>query len=142
MGAEGTECEGAWRAIVPGFRYIDTSFEKTGKHIPPKYTGRFNGTLIYASPNIVKGIESSRRGESEKEKWDNDWSCGRYDVSWSAKDWSSNNSGFSDTSTLIIFVRDSNREKSNAVDSLVSLFLERSNVWSVKQLFKESDSLA
>ena len=38
-------------------------FEKTGKHIPPKYTGRFNGTLIYASPNIVKGKESSRRDD-------------------------------------------------------------------------------
>ena len=27
----------------------------------PKDTGKFNGTLIYASPNVVKGKESSRR---------------------------------------------------------------------------------
>ena len=36
---------------------------KTGKHIQPKVTGRFNGTLIYASPNVVKGMESSRRDD-------------------------------------------------------------------------------
>ena len=41
-------------------RYI---LSKTGKHIPEKMTGKFNGTLIYASPNIVKGIESSRRDD-------------------------------------------------------------------------------
>ena len=36
---------------------------KTGKHILPKDTGKFNGTLIYASPNVVKGKESSRRDD-------------------------------------------------------------------------------
>ena len=36
---------------------------KTGKHIMPKLTGKFNGTLIYASPNVVKGKESSRRDD-------------------------------------------------------------------------------
>ena len=41
-------------------RYISP---KTGKHIPEKITGKFNGTLIYSSPNVVKGIESSRRDD-------------------------------------------------------------------------------
>ena len=36
---------------------------KTGKHIMPKLTGKFNGTLKYASPNILKGKESSRRDD-------------------------------------------------------------------------------
>ena len=36
---------------------------KTGKHILPKLTGKFNGTLRYASSNIVKGKESSRRDD-------------------------------------------------------------------------------
>ena len=36
---------------------------KTGRHILPKTTGKFNGTLIYASPNVVKGKESSRRDD-------------------------------------------------------------------------------
>ena len=36
---------------------------KTGKHILPKITGKFNGTLIYASPNVIKGKESSRRDD-------------------------------------------------------------------------------
>ena len=41
-------------------RYISP---KTGKHISEKITGKFNGTLIYSSPNVVKGIESSRRDD-------------------------------------------------------------------------------
>ena len=41
-------------------RYISL---KTGKHISEKITGKFNGTLIYSSPNVVKGIESSRRDD-------------------------------------------------------------------------------
>jgi serine/threonine protein kinase len=36
---------------------------KTGKHLLPKLTGRFNGTLKYASPNVVRGKESSRRDD-------------------------------------------------------------------------------
>ena len=36
---------------------------KTGKHILPKLTGRFNGTLKYASSNAVKGKVSSRRDD-------------------------------------------------------------------------------
>ena len=36
---------------------------KTGKHILPKITGKFNGTFKYASPNVVKGKESSRRDD-------------------------------------------------------------------------------
>ena len=36
---------------------------KTGKHLLPKLTGRFNGTLKYASPNVIKGKESSRRDD-------------------------------------------------------------------------------
>ena len=28
---------------------------KTGKHILPKLTGKFNGTLRYASPNVIRG---------------------------------------------------------------------------------------
>ena len=36
---------------------------KTGKHILPKYTGKFNGTLRYASPNAIKGKEPSRRDD-------------------------------------------------------------------------------
>ena len=36
---------------------------KTGKHILPKLTGKFNGTLRYASPNVVRGKESSRRDD-------------------------------------------------------------------------------
>ena len=36
---------------------------KTGKHILPKLTGKFNGTLKYASPNVVRGKESSRRDD-------------------------------------------------------------------------------
>jgi serine/threonine protein kinase len=36
---------------------------KTGKHISPRSTGKFNGTLIYASPNVVRGEESSRRDD-------------------------------------------------------------------------------
>ena len=36
---------------------------KTGKHILPKYTKKFNGTLRYASFNVVKGKESSRRDD-------------------------------------------------------------------------------
>ena len=41
-------------------RYISP---KTGKHISEKITGKFNGTLIYSSPNVAKGIESSRRDD-------------------------------------------------------------------------------
>ena len=36
---------------------------KTGKHILPKNTKKFNGTLRYASLNVVKGKESSRRDD-------------------------------------------------------------------------------
>jgi serine/threonine protein kinase len=36
---------------------------KTGKHILPKLTGKFNGTLKYASSNVVRGKESSRRDD-------------------------------------------------------------------------------
>ena len=36
---------------------------KTGKHVLPKYTGRFNGTLLYASQYAVRGKESSRRDD-------------------------------------------------------------------------------
>ena len=36
---------------------------KTGKHILPKLTKKFNGTLRYASLNVVKGKESSRRDD-------------------------------------------------------------------------------
>ena len=36
---------------------------KTGKHILPKLTGKFNGTLRYASPNSLKGKEPSRRDD-------------------------------------------------------------------------------
>ena len=36
---------------------------KTGKHILPRYTGKFNGTLIYASVNAIRGKELSRRDD-------------------------------------------------------------------------------
>ena len=36
---------------------------RTGKHILLKLTGKFNGTLKYASPNVVRGKESSRRDD-------------------------------------------------------------------------------
>ena len=36
---------------------------KTGKHILPKLTGKFNGTLLYISSNVLKGKESSRRDD-------------------------------------------------------------------------------
>lgn len=36
---------------------------KTGKHLMPKLTGKFNGTLRYASPNAIKGKESNRRDD-------------------------------------------------------------------------------
>ena len=36
---------------------------KTGKHLLPRLTGKFTGTLAYASPNVVKGKESSRRDD-------------------------------------------------------------------------------
>ena len=36
---------------------------KTGKHILPKLTKRFNGTISYVSPNVFKGKESSRRDD-------------------------------------------------------------------------------
>ena len=36
---------------------------KTGKHILLKLTDKFNGTLKYASPNVVRGKESSRRDD-------------------------------------------------------------------------------
>ena len=36
---------------------------KTGKHILFKKTGKFSGTLIYASSNVVKGMEASRRDD-------------------------------------------------------------------------------
>ena len=34
---------------------------KTGKHLLPKTTNKFEGTLKYASSNVVKGKETSRR---------------------------------------------------------------------------------
>ena len=36
---------------------------KTGKHILPRYTKKFSGTLKYSSVNVVKGKESSRRDD-------------------------------------------------------------------------------
>ena len=36
---------------------------KTGKHILPKLTGKFTGTLKYSSHNVTKGKESSRRDD-------------------------------------------------------------------------------
>ena len=36
---------------------------KTGKHILPKITGKFQGTLKYASSNVIKGKEPSRRDD-------------------------------------------------------------------------------
>ena len=36
---------------------------KTGKHLMPRLTGKFNGTLRYASSNVVRGKESSRRDD-------------------------------------------------------------------------------
>ena len=36
---------------------------KTGKHILPKLTKRFNGTIAYVSPNVYKGKEASRRDD-------------------------------------------------------------------------------
>ena len=36
---------------------------KTGKHILPRLTGRFMGTLLYASSNAFRGKESSRRDD-------------------------------------------------------------------------------
>jgi len=36
---------------------------KTGKHLLPRFTGKFNGTLKYASPNVIRGKESSRRDD-------------------------------------------------------------------------------
>ena len=36
---------------------------KTGKHIQPKYIKKFIGTLKYASINVIKGKESSRRDD-------------------------------------------------------------------------------
>ena len=36
---------------------------KTGKHIQPKYIKKFIGTLKYASSNVLKGKESSRRDD-------------------------------------------------------------------------------
>ena len=36
---------------------------KTGKHILPKFTGKFNGTVKYASFNAVRGKELSRRDD-------------------------------------------------------------------------------
>ena len=36
---------------------------KTGKHILPKLTGKFNGTLAYSSSNVLKGKEASRRDD-------------------------------------------------------------------------------
>ena len=36
---------------------------KTGKHLLPKLTGKFTGTLAYASPNVIRGKESSRRDD-------------------------------------------------------------------------------
>ena len=36
---------------------------KTGKHILPKMTGKFNGNIKYCSPNVLKGKEASRRDD-------------------------------------------------------------------------------
>ena len=36
---------------------------KTGKHLLPKLTGKFIGTLAYASQNVIRGKESSRRDD-------------------------------------------------------------------------------
>ena len=36
---------------------------KTGKHLLPRDTKKFNGTLKYSSVNVVKGKESSRRDD-------------------------------------------------------------------------------
>lgn len=36
---------------------------KTGKHIPLRQTGKFSGTMEYASSNVLKGNESSRRDD-------------------------------------------------------------------------------
>ena len=36
---------------------------KTGRHILPKMTGRFNGNFKFASPNVIRGKESSRRDD-------------------------------------------------------------------------------
>ena len=36
---------------------------KTGKHLLPRLTGKFNGTLKYASPNVIRGKEASRRDD-------------------------------------------------------------------------------
>jgi serine/threonine protein kinase len=36
---------------------------KTGKHIPMRQTGKFNGTMEYASSYVLKGNESSRRDD-------------------------------------------------------------------------------
>ena len=36
---------------------------KTGKHILPKMTGKFNGNIKFASPNEIRGKESSRRDD-------------------------------------------------------------------------------
>ena len=36
---------------------------KTGKHILPGLTKRFNGTISYVSPNVFKGKEASRRDD-------------------------------------------------------------------------------
>ena len=36
---------------------------KTGKHLLPKLTGKFSGTLIYSSSNVLKGKEASRRDD-------------------------------------------------------------------------------
>ena len=36
---------------------------KTGKHILPRFTKKFNGTLKYASSSVVRGKESSRKDD-------------------------------------------------------------------------------
>ena len=36
---------------------------KTGKHLLPKLTGKFSGTLLYASSYVLRGKESSRRDD-------------------------------------------------------------------------------
>ena len=36
---------------------------KTGKHVLPKMTGKFNGNIKYCSPYVIKGKESSRRDD-------------------------------------------------------------------------------
>ena len=36
---------------------------KTGRHIQPRYINKFIGTLKYASSNVIKGKESSRRDD-------------------------------------------------------------------------------